>query len=70
MATYTTLQGDILDAIVTARYGDIDGALEAVLAVNPSLLAYGPILPPGLTVILPDADGAASSQSEVINLWD
>lgn len=69
MATYTTVQGDVLDFIVTAHYGDIDGALEAVLSVNPGLLVYGPVLPAGVSVNLPEIEAPAGSQAEILNIW-
>ncbi|MFD2178511.1 tail protein X [Veronia pacifica] len=65
---YLTLAGDMLDAICHAAYGPRPGALEAVLADNPGLAAYGPVLPTNVTVSLPEL-GPAESSSQ-INLWD
>lgn len=55
-ATYTTRENDVLDEIVWRFYGRQDnGLLEAVLEANRGLADYGPELPTGLTIIMPDA---------------
>ena len=42
---------------------------EAVLDANPGLAEYGPFLPHGTLVNLPDAQPAAP-QRHMVNLWD
>ncbi|XWN29775.1 MAG: tail protein X [Devosia sp.] len=66
MRTYTTLDGDMLDAIVWKAYGRCDRYLEAVLEANPHLLDRY-VLPAGLTVNLPDVEPEPDSGS--IRLW-
>jgi phage tail protein X len=55
-ATYTTRENDVLDEIVWRYYGSQDnGLLESVLEANRGLADYGPQLPTGLTITMPDA---------------
>jgi len=70
--TYETLNGDMLDLICYRHYdGKQAGAVEAVLEANQpiNLSQYGPVLPRGLTIVLPEL---ASSVTEVplVKLWD
>jgi phage tail protein X len=51
---YTTRAGDMLDLICWRHYGFHAGTAEAVLSVNYGLSGRPPVLPPGLTIILPD----------------
>lgn len=69
-STYITVQGDQLDWICWKHYGSPrNGAVEAVLEANTGLSAYGPKLPAGVTIILPDL-AAPAQEEEVIRLWD
>lgn len=55
-ATYTTRTNDVLDQIVWRYYGrQDDGLVEAVLEANRGLADYGPELPAGLVITMPDA---------------
>jgi phage tail protein X len=55
-ATYNTRENDVLDEVVWRYYGSQDnGLLEAVLEANRGLADYGPVLPTGLTITMPDA---------------
>lgn len=55
-ATYQTKTNDLLDDVVNRYYGRQDGGLvEAVLEANRGLADYGPVLPAGLSIIMPDA---------------
>ena len=55
-ATYTTRENDVLDEIVWRYYGSQDNRLlEFVLDANRGLADYGPQLPTGLTITMPDA---------------
>lgn len=68
---YTTKAGDMLDLICYRKYaGRQSGAVEAVLDANaPLALAdRGPVLPPGITIILPDIAEPDASKSQ--KLWD
>jgi phage tail protein X len=66
---YVTKDGDMADAIAWDYYGTRDGlVVETLLAANPGLSDYGPVLPAGVTVILPDVSMQATDNS--IKLWD
>ncbi len=55
-ATYTTRDNDVLDQVVWRFYGRQDNRLvEIVLEANRGLADYGPEMPAGLTITLPDA---------------
>ena len=66
--TISTLDGDFLDELVVQHYGgETSRALNAVLAANPGLAARGPVLPAGITIVLPDL---APADAGVLRLWD
>lgn len=67
-AQYRTKQGDMLDAICFKQYDGRPGATELVLEANTGLSAYGPVLPSGLIITLPDLPEAEPAQT--IKLWD
>jgi phage tail protein X len=62
-------QGDTVDAICWRHYGRTAGVTEDVLRANPGLAEYGPTLPQGLIVSMPDAQSTAT-QRQMVNLWD
>ena len=66
---YITREGDVLDWICWKYYGTT-GALvvETVLTSNLGLADYGPILPLGLEINLPDI--IIPRQTNGIRLWD
>lgn len=64
--TYTTVKGDMLDAICFKRYQTLS-VLSQVLDANPGLAAHGPLLPEGLTIFLPEFD---TKKEAVVSLWD
>lgn len=51
--TIITQDEDMVDAIAFRHYGTSDGTPEAILDANPGLAARGPVLPAGLTIVLP-----------------
>ena len=62
-ATYETRENDVLDEVVWRYYGSQDKKLvETVLEANRSLADYGPELPTGLLITLPDAPTPEPSQ--------
>lgn len=71
MITYTTKQGDVLDAVVHRYHGTTAGAVEEVLEANRGLgLAdYGPVLPAGLVIQLPEMR-KAEEMTTLTRLWD
>lgn len=62
-------QNDTVDALCWRFYGRTAGVTEAVLEANPGLADYGPFLPLGLIVNMPEAQ-ASAPQRQVVNLWD
>ncbi|KVV48217.1 phage tail protein [Burkholderia territorii] len=65
------LQGETVDALCWRVLGRTRGVVEEVLNLNRDLAQYGPILPHGLLVELPDeVPQAAQSGAERLQLWD
>lgn len=67
--TVRAYQNDTVDAMCWRYYGRTAGVTEAVLEANPGLADYGPILPQGLVVKMPQAQ-ASTPQRQMVNLWD
>lgn len=67
--TYTTRQGEMIDAICRRVYGDESGFVEAVLDANPGLAALSAPLPVGTKITLPDVP-AATRAVAVVSLWN
>ena len=67
MAIYSTLEGDMLDAICRRVYGR-ESALVAVLEANPRMADLGPILPAGVLITLPTIP--APPDVPTVRLWD
>lgn len=65
---YVTRQFDELDAICWSYYGRTQQTVEAVLLTNPDLADMLPILPEGVTIMLPDIP--TPSTSETVRIWD
>ncbi|MEJ4046236.1 tail protein X [Erwinia sp. SLM-02] len=61
-------QLDTIDALCWRYYQRTQGVVEQVLLANPGLAEYGPWLPHGLQVELPDIVAPASMQH--VQLWD
>ncbi|SUF99665.1 putative capsid completion protein [Salmonella enterica subsp. enterica serovar Hartford] len=61
-------QYDTVDALCWRHYGRTQGVTEQVLQANPGLAEYGPFLPHGLQVELPDI--TASTTAQTVQLWD
>lgn len=66
---YTTVQGEMVDAICRKVYGDESGYVEGLLSANPGLSDNAYVLPLGTKIILPDID-RADEVPAVISLWD
>lgn len=67
---YITRQNDLLDDVVHRYYGDTDNrAVEIVLEANRGLADYGPVLPAGLRIVLPDRVPSQES-TKLQTLWD
>ncbi|MDR6233526.1 tail protein X [Pseudomonas oryzihabitans] len=68
-----TQQGDTLDLVCLRHYGYTRGVTEAALDYNPGLAEFGPVLPIGTPVTLPDVPTTATAGTAVqqpVNLWD
>ncbi len=66
---YRSRDGDVLDAICQAHYGQQAGTVEAVLTANPGLAGQGPVLPAGIVIVLPSLP-ASDKTMQTIRLWD
>lgn len=65
---YSTKQGDVLDDVVNRYYGDtLNGIVELVLEANTGLADYGPSLPAGVEITLPDRP--VPSSDTLKRLW-
>jgi phage tail protein X len=62
-------QGDTVDALCWRHFGQTTGMVEQVLEMNAGLADYGPILPHGLVVQLPDKP-ATTPTAPLLQLWD
>ncbi|MEI7377230.1 tail protein X [Dickeya chrysanthemi] len=61
-------QDDVLDALCYRYYGRTQGIVETVMQSNPGIADFGPLLPHGTVVILPDIN--VSDSQESINIWE
>ena len=69
MQKYRTKDGDTLDAICWAHYGQQAGAVEDVLEANPGLAQVGTIFSAGVLIELPSRN-APSQTIQPVRLWD
>ncbi|MDO5631150.1 MAG: tail protein X [Paracoccus sp. (in: a-proteobacteria)] len=69
MTIYTTTGPEMIDDIAWRHYGYRRGTAEAVLTANPGLSTHGPLLPPGLSITLPDLPAITATQIPV-KLYD
>ena len=65
---YRTRPGDMLDAICHKFYTGRPGATEAVLEANPGLCRFGPLLPEGEVIELPELPQPQAPGQ--VSLWD
>lgn len=66
MSDYVTRDGDVLDHVCWRHY-QRDDLVVTVLEANRGLADIGPVLPSGLTIVLPDPP--APAPRPVIRLW-
>ena len=64
--TYRTQDGDMLDEIAHTYLGSADG-VHALLQANPGLAQFGPVLPAGVLVQIPDI--TATAPKATVRLW-
>lgn len=69
MKTVYAIQNDTVDAICWRYYGRSSGVVEAVLEANPSLSDFGPFIPMGTAIKLPDIQ-TQQNKTPTIQLWD
>lgn len=62
---YTTRRGEMLDEIVFRHY-DSHAPMLDVLNANPNIAKLGPVLPSGLTIVLPPQK---VDEKKFITLW-
>lgn len=67
-ASLAEVPAEQLDALCWRHYGRTQGVTEQVLKANPGLAEYGPFLPHGLQVELPDIPTTTTVQT--VQLWD
>lgn len=66
-----TIAGDSVGRIAWRELRrDDDTTIEAVWSLNPTLAAYGPLLPSGVRVTLPDIKPRANTARKVVTAWD
>lgn len=63
------IQNDTVDAICWREYGRSTGVVEQVLAANPHLSEFGPFIPMGTKVQLPDIP-TPQNKVQSVQLWD
>lgn len=67
--TVISADGDMLDHIVWRTCGRTAGPLEMVLDANEHLRHVPPVMPAGVTVVIPDA-AFALPERPVFKLWE
>lgn len=69
MSTVRSRDGDTVPLILwLALNRNDDEAEEALYALNPGLEQYGPVLPAGVKIKLPEL--SAPAPAKVVNVWD
>lgn len=69
MTTIRSRDGDSVSLILWQQMKrDDDQAEEALYKLNPGLEKYGPILPAGIEIILPELK--VKAPAKVVNVWD
>lgn len=68
MTTYLTREGDTADYIAWKHYGTTERlVVEQLLDANKGLAGFGPKLPAGITISLPDID--TTEKAAGVRLW-
>lgn len=73
MSTYVTKMFDRLDRICYDRYGSTANQIvEWIIEQNPGVEAYGPVLPIGLSINLPEPPKQLTAPPALkqVFLWD
>ncbi|WP_343794988.1 tail protein X [Sphingomonas trueperi] len=66
-----TIAGDSVNRLLWRELRrDDDAAEEALWALNPGLAAYGPLLPAGVEVRLPNLERRSREARKAVTAWD
>jgi phage tail protein X len=69
MAQYLTKEGDMLDEIAYRYYGSTTNkVVENIIDANFNISNYGPILPSGILIELPEIKQTVEKRK--VKLWD
>ena len=69
MAQYLTKEGDMLDEIAYRYYGSTNNkVVENIIDANFGISNYGPILPAGVLIELPEVKQTIEKRK--VKLWD
>ncbi len=63
-------QNDTIDLLVWRHLGSTAGYVEETLELNPALAKYGPVLPHGTPVTLPEPKASTPKTLPIVQLWD
>jgi phage tail protein X len=63
-------QHDTIDLLVWRHLGSTAGYVEETLERNPQLARYGPVLPHGTLVDLPEPKASTPKVNSMVQLWD
>ena len=63
-------QRDTLDLLCWRHLGATAGVVEAALELNPGLAEFGPFIPHGTLVTLPEPTAAPPQTTQIVQLWD
>lgn len=63
-------QGDTVDAICWRTFGTTAGVVETVYEMNRGLAAFGPVLPTGTPVVVPETQDVSTRVLAILQLWD
>ncbi len=71
MNTYISKEGDTADLVAFNYYGSTQGRIvERLLDANPGLADYGPQLPAGVRIALPEMNAQETAQGKGLKLWN
>ncbi|WP_421983333.1 tail protein X [Roseibium sp.] len=66
---YVCADGDMVDAVANAFYGEHGRNTETILELNPGLAAEGPVLTAGTLIRMPE-ESAVVETNQPISLWE
>jgi len=63
-------QFDTLDLLCMRHLGATSNVVEEALELNPGLADYGPFLPHGRLINLPEPTATTTKTAQTVQLWD